>query len=1455
MLTFVVTNTDDAGPGSLRQAILDANAEADDEVIEFQIPITDPNFVDADAAVAGGDASADVFVIRPTTELPALTGEVVIDGLTQRLFTGRTSLSDRHAEIVIDGSLAGANVTGITLAGDLNSVVGLNIQNFTGNGVSVIGSGNTILQSMIGLDASGTVAAANGNYGIELAGDDNIISGASFVLEDGSIVMGPGNVISGNTINGIHVSSGSDNVIAGNLIGTDWTGTQAVANEGNGVEIAATAEDTIVGRVDRNVISGNGAFGVTVFGQRTLIEGNYIGVDTTGQVALGNVLTGVNIDIDSNDNVIGGDTRESRNVISGNDEAGIAVRGTGNRVIGNYIGTDQSGTSPLGNGLSGVFISAADNFVGGVNPGEANLISANAVNGIRIFGDVALNNVVLGNFVGTDVTGTQALGNTLAGVAIEEGASNNRIGGPGDGERNLISANQEFGVLVQTDETTDNVVQGNFIGTDVTGTQALGNVLSGVAIQGGASNNRIGGPGAGERNLISANHEAGVVIQDDGTTENVVQGNSIGTDVTGTQALGNVHSGVGIEDGASNNQIGGSGDGEGNLLSGNVEAGVRLSNTGSDQNKVFGNLIGTDLTGSLPLGNGLSGIIITDGASNNVVGGANSGEANLISANSESGVLMRSVGTSANAIQGNFIGTDLAGTQALGNLLNGISIEGGASGNLVGGDATGDGNLISGNLGAGIALFDSGTSGNRIQGNLIGIGSAGHEPLPLPNRFQGVAFVDGASQNIVGGDSPSASNTIAHNDGAGVLVTSVSEADDSVRNLIRLNQIFSNGGLGIELSVSSEASFHDPGLNPNDPADSDEGANRFQNYPDNLQAIIDNDGNLVMSFRVDTIEPNGEFPLTVDFYSANEDGQEGDTYLGTILWPGRDDSADQYVLLEEAAHLEGSLIVATATDAEGNTSEFSPPVLVGRGPLPEVGPKVVKSATSAVEQAIVGQVEQEQTPVAEGLLDLSSSRSILITDDPTIDIPLIETIVIPSAGQEAAVVHIAVGQPPDGSIAKVDAISIAANEAYVSSVTRLLSTSLEESRLETSQIVATFWLDPVDSKFHDERGSLDYSQARQTGQSTYEVSEASFELLLPRSNVTPDGVQGYAIYNARPEEIRVELSNIARQEEFRGGINFFEVRQTASETSVRPFLKVVVQGYPSRGVRADRLEIVFDPSQLRILPPLPRGADRIATLPTLQPATTSLRNALIPAEASTALFAISSAVQFSGLSLTPGGGGSMEFDQPGNADEMLGQLQDVVQAVFDVVTDWIQAFDVVPAGTVDMPTGPSEDAGDGKETAPSGAVEESEDEVPAPAENAHFFENEPPRKAAQHEAGERMDDTNARSSSEYGDPLSDGLPLAVRGRPVRPTAVATGLAAREGNHTTPTIGAIDQAFADMFRTTADVPGTEYRLSIEETMIPLWWSLSLLLLPSGLYLGSRKREATSALTLGDNDVRR
>src|ERR1039457_1294220 len=239
-----------------------------------------------------------------------------------------------------------------------------------------------------------------------------------------------------------------------------------------------------------------------------LVQGNFVGVDATGATALGNAVDGISI-VNAGSNTVGGATPGARNVISGNTGYGIEMFGTGatgNAVQGNYIGLAASGLSALANHLCGVHILSSGNTVGGVLSGAGNLISGNGQDGIFLDGAGAANNLVQGNLIGTVAAGTSGLGNGRAGVGVS-GAPGNTIGGATAGAGNLLSANGDAGIYLIASGATGNLIQGNTIGTDLTGTIALGNTYEGVYAERSPSNT-IGGAVSGAGNLISGNNRS-----------------------------------------------------------------------------------------------------------------------------------------------------------------------------------------------------------------------------------------------------------------------------------------------------------------------------------------------------------------------------------------------------------------------------------------------------------------------------------------------------------------------------------------------------------------------------------------------------------------------------------------------------------------------------------------------------------------------------------------------------------------------------------------------------------------------------------------------------------------------------------------------------------------------------------------------------------------------------------
>jgi hypothetical protein len=508
-------------------------------------------------------------------------------------------------------------------------------------------------------------------------------------------------------------------------------------------------------------------------------------------------------------------------------------------------------------------------------------------------------NFIEGNFIGTDSSGTVPFPNSMAGVFIA--SSNNTVGGTVAAARNLLSANTD-GVNITTGASS-NTVQGNFIGTAASGLSGLGNAVWGVFV--GGPDNTIGGvvPGAG--NLVGANILGGIGVNGAQASGNLIAGNFVGVNANGTTALPNDSAGIIFTNGASLNTVGGTAPSARNVVSGNAEFGIAFG-TGATLNVVEGNYVGTDFSGAVGLGNGLSGLVIQD-APGNTIGGSTPGAGNVISGNGGHGVFLFDANgpTNDNEILGNRIGTNAAGTSAIANGLDGVRVSG-AVDTTIGGTAPGAGNLISGNTFNGLRI-DEGASGVEVLGNRIGLDATGS--AALPNVANGVIIV-GASDNTVGGIPADAANVISGNSRSGVTVTGASQ-----RNAILGNSIGPNGFMGIDLNGFD-------GVTPNDPGDSDSGPNDLQNFPVLASATA-----TPVSLTVSgSLSSQASTTYRVEFFASeacDSTGHgEGRRFLGfTAVTTGGGGAAGFNEVLPGVA--EGDQVTATASDPAGNTSEFS----------------------------------------------------------------------------------------------------------------------------------------------------------------------------------------------------------------------------------------------------------------------------------------------------------------------------------------------------------------------------------------------------------------------------------------------------------------------------------------------------------------------------------------------------
>ena len=415
--TFVVTNTNDSGGGSLRQAILDANANPGSDLITFNI-------------------GSGLKTITPASGLPEISDPVIIDGTTQPGFAGTPLIEINASNIGFAWVL--------TISAGNTTIRSLILNHFQNGGILIAnGGGNHIEGCYIGTDATGSTGTNSRANAIGIGSSSNNVIGGT--------TAGTRNVIT-SVDGGISIFGfgGNGNQILGNYIGINAAGNAGLpvfqgifVGTSNNVIGGTTPEArNVIGAGDHGgiVIQPSGAFGTS----GNVVQGNYVGTDASGNVALGFLNHGIVIFNSSSNNLIGGTVSGAGNVISGNG-FGFRIEGfgagadgppTGNIVQGNLIGVGADGSTPVPNRVQGVRISEALNTtVGGSAPGAGNVIAFNGpdesigVNGIELIGDGTKNISIRGNSVysngrlGIDINPSGVTANDAGDV---DGGPNNR---------------------------------------------------------------------------------------------------------------------------------------------------------------------------------------------------------------------------------------------------------------------------------------------------------------------------------------------------------------------------------------------------------------------------------------------------------------------------------------------------------------------------------------------------------------------------------------------------------------------------------------------------------------------------------------------------------------------------------------------------------------------------------------------------------------------------------------------------------------------------------------------------------------------------------------------------------------------------------------------------------------------------------------------------------------------
>jgi parallel beta-helix repeat protein len=617
-VSYSVTNLNDSGSGSLRAAIVAANTAAT------------PGVASITFAVNG--------TISLASALPEVTAKVKIDGTTAPTYAGNPVVeidASRHAGMVFGRGSAGSWLVGIAVI------------DATGNGI-VLNAGDMLLNhDYVGVNIAGERAANTGDGISVSATSSNNQIGKNPKGVEGAV----GNVISGNGGNGLSLHGSSGNVIAANRIGTNITGTSAMANGGNGIWMTGGSQQNEIGGKrfidstgqvnnptgskgqvmavfvippEGNLVSGNRRNGILIDDGSTnnTLNGNFVGTTADGDGIIANKGDGVMISAADDNSLVGCKFRNNPfvyyNVVSGNEGNGLEISSANNIVVqGNFFGVGANNTNFVPNKGDGILVdgSSQGTVVGGVIP-LGNVSAANGANGIEVK-DTASGFTTFNTFGGLLAFKGRAP-NANDGLLVTSTGGNQTV------RTNVFSGNLNNGIEIAGD-ASGVTVDPDIVGLTTTGSGKLPNGGDGVHIGGSAHDNVIGGytQSVIPQNTFGGNRGYGIAIVDV-AHENQVINSDVGTNAVGTMREGNDHGGILIGGTANHNTIGGvssdASKSKKNIVSGNIGNGVTLDK-GSSYTQVIDNWIGLDRFGKKTLPNTGHPIVVQPGSKHNTIKG------------------------------------------------------------------------------------------------------------------------------------------------------------------------------------------------------------------------------------------------------------------------------------------------------------------------------------------------------------------------------------------------------------------------------------------------------------------------------------------------------------------------------------------------------------------------------------------------------------------------------------------------------------------------------------------------------------------------------------------------------------------------------------------------------------------------------------------------------------------